>query len=307
MEEQFNEEQLNEEVLEEEQAQRKEPYKKERRYLAKGAFWTALIILILLLLFTSTLLALRFADYITVDNKEVQLQTNMDADIDMFRVEYKNASGEITVVGADDQKVVAPGTSVEYTIRLRNNDRAALDYMLTPKFTQTPGYEIPILVRMIGPDGKYVIGTNIDWVPISQLPQDGPEGTLNVEQSAEYIFQWKWAFESGNDEYDTFLGSAAVDKDIFVHAVFGIYAMANTQIATGGGLFSTSFGKLMLLVLFIFLLLLAILLLLLARERSRAADRREKKKLDEYLNEEELEDEEFEEQELDEPVQEDQT
>lgn len=279
---------LEEQIKQRSRTPEKPPYKRERRYLAKGAFWTALIILILLILFTTALLALRLVDYVTVDEKELQLQTNMDADIDLFRVEYRNASGEITVSGADGQKVVAPGTWVEYTIRLRNNDRAALDYILEPKFTQTEGYEIPILVRMIGPDGKYVIGTNIDWVPISDLPLTAGEGTLMVEESAEYVFQWQWAFESGNDAYDTFLGTEAMDKDIMVSAAFHIYAMANTQLATGGGLFSTNFGKILLLALFLFLLLLAILLLLLARGRAKAADKKEQERLEQLLNEDEI-------------------
>ena len=279
---------LEEQIKQQPQVPEKEPYKRERRFLAKGAFWTAFIILILLILLTTALLALRLVDYVTVDERELQLQTNMDADIDLFRVEYTNASGEITVIGADGEKVVAPGTTVEYTIRLRNNDRAALDYALEPKFTQTKGYEIPILVRMIGPDGKYVIGTNTDWVSIGKLPAMAAEGTLRVEESAEYIFQWKWAFESGNDAYDTFLGSEAMDTDIMVSAAFHVYAMANTQIATGGGLFSTNFGKILLLVLFLFLLLLAILLLLLARERAKLADKKEQERLEQLLYEDEF-------------------
>ena len=141
---------------------------------------------------------------------------------------------------------------------------------------------------MIGPDGKYVIGTNIDWVPISALPAVAGEGTLMVEESAEYIFQWKWAFESGNDAYDTFLGSEAVHTDIMVSAAFRVWAMANTQIVTGGGLFGTSFGKIVGLGLFLFLLLLAILLLLLAFVRSKAADKKEQERLEQLLDEDEI-------------------
>ncbi len=256
-------------------------YKKERKWLTKSIFWIAIVILILLTIFTTALLALRLVDFVMLDERELQLQHNMDYELNLFRVQYKNASGEITVSGADGQKVVAPGTSVEYTLRLRNNDDTALDYEIVPKFTQTEGYSIPIMVRMIGPDGNYVIGSNIDWVPIDQLPKSADADTLEVEESVEYVFQWKWEFESGNDEYDTFLGTSAVDKDIMVKADFRVYAATSTQIVTGSGLFNTNFGKVMLMVLFLLLLILAIILLLYARERAKAAERREQRRLEE--------------------------
>ncbi len=254
---------------------------KARKWLAKSVFWIALIILILLTLLTTALLALRFVDYVTLDDKELQLQHNMDHDMKLFRVEYRNDSGEITVAGADGQAVVAPGTSVEYTIRLRNNDKMALDYEILPKFTQTEGYKIPILVRMLGPDCKYLIGTNTDWVPIDQMPEQVATDTLGVEQSAEYVFQWKWEFESGDDVYDTSLGVAAIDKDITISADFRIVAAMSTQTVTNANFFSTGLGKLTLIGLFLLLLILAILLLLLARERTKAAERREQRELEE--------------------------
>ena len=52
--------------------------------------------------------------------------------LELFRIEYANELGQITVQGANTDNVVAPGTSVDYDIRLRNNDDVIIDFLLTP-------------------------------------------------------------------------------------------------------------------------------------------------------------------------------
>jgi hypothetical protein len=101
----------------------------------KRIFGTALIILILLTLLSAILLTIRLINYISVDDREVMLESGFDKPLDIFSVQYKNSSGEITVSGMDGQKVVAPGTAVDYTIRLRNKDKTAIDYELVPTVT----------------------------------------------------------------------------------------------------------------------------------------------------------------------------
>lgn len=246
--------------------------KTERRWLTKGAFWAALIILILLSTFSMVLLALQLVEYVTVDDKELRLQTNMDTSLDLFSVSYKNASGDITVSGMDGQKVVAPGTSVEYTARLRNTEEFAIDYTLIPLIKSESAYIIPMVVRMIGPDGNYLIGNAKTWVSIAEMPAKESVDTLAPGESAEYIFQWKWAFESGDDEYDTHLGTSAVKNDINLKASFTVKAWESTQVVTGSGLFALPPGNLALSCLFLFLLLIAIMLLLYTLEKHKEAE-----------------------------------
>ena len=60
-----------------------------------------LAILSILIVLSGVLLSVRLVQYIKIDDKELNLTTNMDADFDLFSVEYTNAAGEITVSGAE--------------------------------------------------------------------------------------------------------------------------------------------------------------------------------------------------------------
>ena len=94
----------------------------------KSLVGIALAILLILTILVSTLLAIRLVDYIKIDEREVLLKSNSDAEVELFSIEYKNLTGEITVSSIDGTNVVAPGTSVDYTIYLRNKDSVAIDY-----------------------------------------------------------------------------------------------------------------------------------------------------------------------------------
>jgi hypothetical protein len=54
-------------------------------------------------------------------------------------------------------------------------------------------------------------------------------------QSTEYVFQWRWKYESGDDEYDTFLGNLSTKENVGVAVKFDVYSVANTEIGTNGG------------------------------------------------------------------------
>ena len=210
---------------------------------AKRIFSTVIIILSLLTITSGVLLAVCLVDYIHIDDKEILLQSNISSDFDIFSVQYENESGEITVSGTDGQQVVAPGTSVEYTIRLRNTDRVALDYSLEPVISWTEEYFVPIQVRMLDNDGNYLIGDAKTWVSIKDLEADAIKGTLTKDESTEYTFQWMWDFESGDDSYDTLLGTLANTKDLTVSIGFTLYSEANMDIATNGGIMDSGLGN----------------------------------------------------------------
>lgn len=228
-----------------------------------GIFGTALAILIILTIISAILLTIRLVDYIKVDEREVLLESGLDKEFELFSVQYENASGEITVSGSDGQTVVAPGTSVEYTIRLKNTDKTAINYDMIPDVHFTSEHDIPILVRMIAPDGSYIAGDAKTWVKIEKLNSLQEHRTLKRGESVEYIFQWKWEFESGNDEYDTFLGSEAVTTNIGLSVEFSLLSEANTDVETNGGFIDSGLGNIVFLGLLVFLLILAIVLLIL--------------------------------------------
>lgn len=206
-----------------------------KRRLRNGIFATALVILIIATILSAVLLAIRLIDYIKVDDREVLLKSNLDTELDIFSIKYENASGEITVSGMDDQKVVAPGTSVEYTIRLRNKDEMALDYELLPEVSYTSEHTIPILIRMLDTDGNYIVGDAKTWVTVEEFKAIAERRTLLSNETIEYYFQWRWAFESGDDAYDTFLGNIANTENVGISVKFNLFAVANTSIGANGG------------------------------------------------------------------------
>lgn len=206
-----------------------------QKRFARGVTETVLAIIAILTVISAVLLTIRLVDYINVDEKEVLLQSDFSKQLEIFSVRYDNKSGEISVSGMDGQKVVAPGTKTEYTVRLRNKDKIAIDYELVPTLSYTTEHSIPILFRMIDGNGDYLIGDAKTWVAIENISQLSDKKTLVKGASTEYVFEWKWDFESGDDEYDTFLGSIANSEDVGLSVTFDLRAEANTDIGANGG------------------------------------------------------------------------
>lgn len=209
---------------------------------SKGMVWTLLGVLGFLTVVSATLLAVRLANYISKDDKEVLLQSNFDEQLDLFSIQYENQNGEVVVSGAEGQKVVAPGTSVDYTIRLRNKDKVAIDYELTPEASNLSEYSVPIYVRILDDDGNYVVGDAKTWASIEEVSDVVEKKILLKGESTEYIFQWKWEFESGDDEYDTFLGSIVDKENVGVSVKLNLYAQANTEVGANGGVMKSGLG-----------------------------------------------------------------
>ena len=245
--------------------------KKERKSIfgVGGTFWVAMVILFILLILSLIVLGIRMGQYVHVDNREVMLKSNMDTELDIFSVIYRNDLGEITVEGMDGEKVIAPGTDVDYTVRLRNKDTIAIDYTLIVQVellaTEKPlsDYEIPLLYRLLDPEDNYLAGDAKTWADRKTLDSLSHNGTIKRGESAEYLFQWKWPFESGDDAYDTFLGNIA-GEDVGIKVSFTLRAEANTTLDANGGFWGSGLARTILWCLFFILLLIAIILLLIS-------------------------------------------
>ena len=233
-----------------------------RGFMSSKTFWSAFVILVILLIISIIVLSIRLHDYSKIDDRAVSLRSTMDESLNVFSMEYKNDAGEITIQGNDGQKVRAPGTDVEYTLRLRNTDKVALNYCFSPELNFTSNYKLPIVVRLLDPEDNYVIGNETTWVAISEIDDVECSGTLMQNETAEYVFQWKWPFESGDDKYDSFLGSATLNESVGLDLKFSIHAEANTDIAANGGFFKSPFGNVF-IVSIIFILIAAVIALLL--------------------------------------------
>ena len=245
---------------------------------ARGAFGTVLVILILLTALSTVLLVVRLVDYIRMDDREVLLQSNLDTALDLFSVQYENESGEISVSGMKGQRVIAPGTSVEYTIRLRNKDKVAIDCELIPVVSYISDHPVPILVRMLDGDGNYIVGDARTWMTVEELSSLCEKETLVKGESTEYVFQWKWEFESGDDAYDTQLGQTATKEKVGVSVAFTVHAAANTTLGENGGVMQSGLGEILFVGGAILLWMAAIALMVLMIRRRRESDPRDEKK-----------------------------
>ena len=233
-----------------------------------GTFWPGIFILIILLILSFVLLGFRLSEFAKRDDREVMLKSNMDAELDIFSATYKNEQGEIVIQGADGDKVIAPGSKVDYTVRLRNKDTVAIDYTLiaTIKTVNAPAgeqLEIPLEFRILDPEDNYIAGDAKTWVDRTALDGLSHNGTIMRGESAEYVFQWRWPFEGSDDELDTMLGNMA-DSDLGLEISFTLRSEANTSLAANGGFWGSGAGRAVLIILFALLLLLAIILLIIA-------------------------------------------
>ena len=234
-----------------------------RGFMSAKTFWSAFAILVILLIISIVVLSIRLYDYTKTDDRAVSLRSSMDETLDVFAVEYENESGEVTIKGADGKKVIAPGSRVEYTLRLRNTDKVALDYAFTPDLKHTTRYDLPIMIRLLDPNDEYVIGSETEWVMLQDVKAVECTGTLMKNETAEYIFQWQWPYEWGEDEYDTYLASIRSEDNLGVSFSFGIHSEANTEIKANGSFFSSHAGRITVIVIIAILLAVAIALLLI--------------------------------------------
>lgn len=230
-----------------------------------GTFWPGIFILVILLIMSFIILGFRMAEYANRDNREVMLKSNMDMELDIFSATYKNEDGEVVIQGTEGEKVIAPGADVDYTVRLRNKDNVAIDYTLIANVTVVgqKGIEIPLEFRILDPEDNYLAGDAKTWVTRAEIDGLSHNGTIKREESAEYIFQWRWPFEGSSDQLDTMLGNMA-DLDLGIQISFTLRSEANTSLEANGGFWGSGLGRGVLIFIFALLLLIAIILLVIA-------------------------------------------
>lgn len=195
-----------------------------RRLFYKSFLGALIVVLIILIVLSGTLLSTRLFNYIKLDSREVILENNLEQEFELFQIRYENELGEITVCSSDNTNVIAPGTKMECLIRLRNKGEDTLKYEFIPKVQITDDKKIPISIRVRDYNNNYIIGSEKQWIPMEQLSAVAPAKTLDKDTSIEYIFEWKWAYEAGNDTQDTLLGSSSAMQDLNLSLSFTVHA-----------------------------------------------------------------------------------
>ena len=148
--------------------------------------------------------------------------------VNIFRKAYEGTkeagtANEYTVQNSmkvDDMDLIAPGTDNDYVFWVKNTGQVGIDYRVWFEEHNTWGYELPLEVRVKCGD-TYILGSKIEWKPIDKLDYLEHEGHLSVKHYAQYTLEWRWPFERGADEHDTYLGDTAVNKvleqEIIIH------------------------------------------------------------------------------------------
>ena len=168
-----------------------------------------LIFVVLLFVLTTVLLGSRLYSLTTRDRYSVDVHLGeADGSVELFRVSYENASGQITVEGVDGQQVVAPGTSIDCDVRLRNKEDIVIDYVIVPEVTYYTDEAIPVNFRIVDTYGNYILGDENTWASAEDMNALTHKGSIHPGEVSTYHVSWQWAFEAGADEYDTLLGNS---------------------------------------------------------------------------------------------------
>lgn len=184
----------------------------------RGRGTTILIILLVIFLFlfllSTIILAARLYDMATRDQFSVNMGLgNPDGELELFKIEYANDTGDITVQGITGDKVVAPGTSISYDIRLKNQDDAIIDFVMQPKVTFHTEDPVPIRFKLMDTYGNYILGSETDWAEADAMNTVTHRGAIHPGEIYTYALTWEWVFEvdEAGDIYDTYLGDQTGD------------------------------------------------------------------------------------------------
>ena len=136
-------------------------------------------------------------------------------EVEIFHMKYNGVTGDITVEGANSDKVIAPGTSNDYHFVLKNEEQDKVRYRVWMEATVEPeDLDLPVLVRVEGPNGRWVLGGEDQWLEPLALNQIDDHDVLNAGEAYNYTLSWQWPYEQGDDQKDTALGNRAVDEDL---------------------------------------------------------------------------------------------
>ena len=137
------------------------------------------------------------------------------SDLEIFRLSY-DENGAVTVRSADGtDKVIAPGTENVCTFKLKNTANSAVDYtLLVTTQISNETVELPVKVRLNSYAGAWLAGGDNSWAEVEDLDGVTDAARLAKNNYATYTLEWQWPFESGSDDYDSFLGNLTDGEDV---------------------------------------------------------------------------------------------
>ena len=210
------------------------------------------VVLLLLVLLSFGVLVVRIANilplntdilFIEPKTPETEIADNEcvwseDTQINIFRIKEVNENGEIVVESSTGDKIIAPGMEGEYGFEIRNIGNMAVDTktVLSVEF-KADGLEydtLPIEVRLINFKGEDLFGNG--WINIKDYEECIDELTIGRNSYANYKFYWRWAFESGDDVFDTLLGDLSTKQEVSLTVHIASSAALSEDPSSSGGL-----------------------------------------------------------------------
>lgn len=107
--------------------------------------------------------------------------------------------------GAGPERKLAPGSEGSYSFLVNNGNSYRVRYHLELSEPEEQ-LALPLYYRLKS-NGKYICGDNETWLTAGELASE--EVILEPGISQEYLLEWQWAYDGGDDAYDTAIGMAS--------------------------------------------------------------------------------------------------
>ena len=218
--------------------------------------WVSAALLSALTLVSSAVIASGFGDLIpnewnviflipkepSAEVSDTEQVWTTDTQIEIFKAEYTDGGGNVTVKSDNGEAVFAPGAQTEYSFKLKNNGNVAVDYSASLAFAlkangvDMADEDMPLLVKVFSAEkDDYIVGSADTWIPVTELGVYEDGGTLGINSYNEYTLSIKWEFEEGKDERDTRLGNLSAGESVEFSVDIDTYAEQSDDPHAVGG------------------------------------------------------------------------
>lgn len=155
-----------------------------------------------------------------LDVTDGNIRWDSKTNVDLFKKSYGGS-----VESLNGEKIIAPGTSNYYDFTVKNNGNIPLDYTISIEVDAFPdeneaASKLPLEWRLVDENGTDITG----WKTYTNSDSKLFSSTLDIYSNDDYTIEWRWQFERGDDEYDTYIGNLSGDATVGVDATIYVSA-----------------------------------------------------------------------------------
>lgn len=187
-----------------------------RKSKKRRSAWLLILLIVFAILFllTTGILGSQLYQLAARDQHTVDLGLGESGQtIELFRISYSNEHDQITVQSVNADNVIAPGTTVNYDIRLRNNDTTIIDFLMVPNVDFWSDDVIPVEFKIMDDYGNYILGSDTHWASSDDMNALRHKGSIHPGEIFTYHLSWCWVYEVSDEQnaFDTYLGNQQGD------------------------------------------------------------------------------------------------